>query len=66
MDMGVLDGLDVPDRAIGHITGDLIGPVTPSEEHPACAGQAWDDCPSRAVGTTRTARIMRRLPPSTT
>jgi hypothetical protein len=32
-DMGVLNGLDVLDRSIGHIAGDLIGPVTPSEEH---------------------------------
>src|SRR5438067_2316767 len=33
MDMGVLDGLDVLDSSIGHISGDLIGPVTPPEEH---------------------------------
>src|SRR5436190_24370815 len=33
MVMGVLDGLEVLDSSIGHIAGDLIGPVTPSEEH---------------------------------
>jgi hypothetical protein len=33
MNMGVLDGLDVLGSSIGHIAGDLIGPITPPEEH---------------------------------
>ncbi len=46
MDMGVLDGFDVLDSAIGHIGSRPGWASYAIGRARARAGQAWDDCPS--------------------